>query len=113
MIKEYFKSLEDGLSAKILANPGRPNARKKFALEIARLGKRLFSEGETIAWCGVAAPFDLLNAMGINSCFVEFIGAMLSSMAQSTSFWTRPNWSDITRTAAHIIARSSAPRCST
>jgi benzoyl-CoA reductase/2-hydroxyglutaryl-CoA dehydratase subunit BcrC/BadD/HgdB len=27
----------------------------------------------------VLAPFDLLHAMGVNSCFVEFVGAMLAS----------------------------------
>jgi len=79
MILEYFKNLETALTAKIQAKPDQPNARRKFALETARLGKRLFSENERTAWCGVAAPFDLLNAMGINSCFVEFVGAMLAS----------------------------------
>ncbi|MBW2264542.1 MAG: 2-hydroxyacyl-CoA dehydratase, partial [Deltaproteobacteria bacterium] len=32
-----------------------------------------------VAWCGVAAPFDLLNALGLTSCFVEFVGATLST----------------------------------
>jgi len=50
-----------------------------YALEIARLGMRLYSPGQRVAWCGVVAPFDLLNAMGVNSCFVEFVGAMLAS----------------------------------
>ena len=48
-------------------------------MELSKLGKKLYTEGENIAWCGVTAPFDLLNAMGVTSCFVEFVGAMLSS----------------------------------
>ena len=32
-----------------------------------------------MAWCGVLTPFDLLQALGITSCFVEFVGAMLAA----------------------------------
>ncbi|MCP3860803.1 MAG: hypothetical protein GY704_14220, partial [Phycisphaeraceae bacterium] len=42
-------------------------------------GSRLYDDESKVAWCGIAAPFDLLTAMGVTSCFVEFIGAMLSS----------------------------------
>ncbi len=31
-------------------------------------------------------PFDVLNAMGINSCFVEFVGGMLASMSAAGPF---------------------------
>jgi benzoyl-CoA reductase/2-hydroxyglutaryl-CoA dehydratase subunit BcrC/BadD/HgdB len=86
MIREYFESLESGLQAKLTAQPESPNPRKKYALELARLGRRLYSGSDRVAWCGVAAPFDLLNAMGVTSCFVEFIGAMLSSMGASGPF---------------------------
>ena len=86
MILQYFESLESGLQAKIMAQPESPNPRKKYALELARLGRRLYSGSDRVAWCGVAAPFDLLNAMGVTSCFVEFTGAMLSSMGAAGPF---------------------------
>lgn len=89
MILEYFEELESALKKKIDANPELPNARRKFALNIAKLGKRLFTEGERVAWCGIVAPFELLNAMGINSCFVEFVGAMLASMGAAPSMLER------------------------
>jgi benzoyl-CoA reductase/2-hydroxyglutaryl-CoA dehydratase subunit BcrC/BadD/HgdB len=79
MMLQYFKDLEAGIEAKIRENPGKPNARKKYALEVARLGARLYSPESRVAWCGVTAPFDLLSAMGVTSCFVEFIGAMLAT----------------------------------
>lgn len=79
MMLEYFKQLESGLEAKFKEAGLQTRARKKMALEIARLGIRLYSGENPVAWCGVAAPFDLLNAMGVTSCFVEFVGAMLAS----------------------------------
>ena len=79
MMLEYFKELESGLEAKLQEAGLQTRARKKMALEIARLGIRLYSGESQVAWCGVAAPFDLLNAMGVTSCFVEFVGAMLAS----------------------------------
>lgn len=79
MMMDYFKELESGLEAKLQETGLQAKARKKMALEIARLGIRLYSGENRVAWCGVAAPFDLLNAMGVTSCFVEFVGAMLAS----------------------------------
>ena len=79
MMQQYFKDIVTGIETNILENPSGISPRKRFALEIARLGNRLYSENQRVAWCGVAAPFDLLNAMGVTSCFVEFIGAMLAS----------------------------------
>jgi len=79
MMFDYFNSLEQGLIKKINEQPNEPNPRKKYALAVAQLGKKLYSEDNSIAWCGVTAPFDLLSAMGITSCFVEFIGSMLAS----------------------------------
>jgi benzoyl-CoA reductase/2-hydroxyglutaryl-CoA dehydratase subunit BcrC/BadD/HgdB len=80
MLLEYFESVVAGVEAKLAAAPpGEPIARKTLALELARLGTRLFSGEGRVAWCGVLAPFDLLNAMGVTSCFVEFVGAMLAS----------------------------------
>ncbi|MBI5529369.1 MAG: 2-hydroxyacyl-CoA dehydratase [Deltaproteobacteria bacterium] len=79
MIREYFADLASGLESK-LRDGGTATARKLYALEVARLGMRLYGGGENVAWCGVLAPFDLLSSMGVTSCFVEFVGAMLASM---------------------------------
>jgi len=81
MILPYFENLVSGIETKLrdLEGTDEPRARKRFALEIARLGVRLFGGREPVAWCGVLAPFDLLSAMGVTSCFAEFVGAMLAS----------------------------------
>ncbi len=84
MMYDYFDSLETGLTAAI--NQGKSSPKKVYALELAKLGKRLFTEGGQVAWCGIVTPFDLLNAMGVTSCFVEFIGAMLASTGTGSSF---------------------------
>lgn len=84
MLKGYFDELESGLLSAI--EKGQSSPRKLYTLELARLGKRLYSGGGSIAWCGLAAPFDLLAAMGVTSCFVEFIGAMLASTGVVGSF---------------------------
>ncbi len=81
MMLKYFDSLESGLEAKLLEKPEHPNARKKFALAMAKLGKRLYSGKEQVSWSGILTPFDLLNSMGVTSCFVEFVGGMLASTA--------------------------------
>ena len=79
MMYDYFKNMVDGVSQKILQDPDSINAKKKYVLEIAKIGQKLYTRDEKIAWCGVTIPFDLLNSMGVTSCFVEFVGAMLSS----------------------------------
>ena len=86
MMYQYFKDMAAGIEAKILQEPDLPNSRKKYALETARLGSRLYSGKNTVAWCGVAVPFDLLNAMGITSCFVEFVGAVLAGTGMADPF---------------------------
>lgn len=79
MMLQYFEELAQGLQTK-LAQGGSPYvARKRYALEVARLGAKLFQPDSQVAWCGIAAPFDLLHAMGVTSCFVEFVGAMLAT----------------------------------
>jgi benzoyl-CoA reductase/2-hydroxyglutaryl-CoA dehydratase subunit BcrC/BadD/HgdB len=80
----YFAELETGLASAIAA--GNTSPRKLYTLELARLGKRLYSTGNKVAWCGITAPFDLFNAMNVTSCFVEFIGAMLASSSLETAF---------------------------
>lgn len=79
MMYEHFDNVVKGITAKLNQDPEGINARKKYALELSKLGKRLYSKDENIAWCGVTAPFDLLSSMGVTSCFVEFVGAILSS----------------------------------
>jgi len=79
VLVNYFDELAAGLGEKIRQAKDGEVARRRFALEIARLGRRLFSGEDKVAWCGVLAPFDLLNAMGVTSCFVEFVGAILAS----------------------------------
>jgi len=79
MMYEHFDNTVKGITEKLNQDPQGINARKKYVLELSRLGKKLYSKDENIAWCGVTAPFDLLNSMGVTSCFVEFVGAMLSS----------------------------------
>jgi len=79
MMQQYFESLISGLEAKIRESPHSPNARKKYALEVSRLGVRLYAGTDRVAWCGVLAPFEVLSAMGVTSCFVEFVGAALAS----------------------------------
>ncbi len=76
----YFQDTVAGIEARLTElGPGEPRARKKLALETARLGVRLFSGIEPVAWCGVLAPFDVLNAMGLASCYVEFVGTTLAA----------------------------------
>jgi benzoyl-CoA reductase/2-hydroxyglutaryl-CoA dehydratase subunit BcrC/BadD/HgdB len=79
MMHDYFASLAAGIERKLAGDPGDPSPRKRYALEIARLGLRLYDDGNPVAWCGVSAPFDLFQALGVTSCFVEFVGAMLAS----------------------------------
>lgn len=86
MMYDYFSTKTESISAFIDQNPGLANARKKYTLEVLSLGKKLYTPGEKIAWCGVMAPFDLLSAMGVTSCFVEFIGAVLASSGAADPF---------------------------
>jgi benzoyl-CoA reductase/2-hydroxyglutaryl-CoA dehydratase subunit BcrC/BadD/HgdB len=86
MMKAYFDNLVSGIEAKIAQNPEEKSPRKKYALEVARIGSRLYAGDRKIAWCGIVAPFDLLSAMNVTSCFVEFIGAMLATTGMSANF---------------------------
>jgi benzoyl-CoA reductase/2-hydroxyglutaryl-CoA dehydratase subunit BcrC/BadD/HgdB len=86
MMYQYFKDMATGIEAKISQDPDIPNPRKRYALETARLGSRLYSGKDTVAWCGIAVPFELLNAMGITSCFVEFVGAVLAATGMADPF---------------------------
>ncbi len=86
MMKSYFDDLVSGIEARLAEDPENRSPRKVYALEVARLGQRLYGETESVAWCGVTAPFDLLAAMGVTSCFVEFVGAMLAATGMEGAF---------------------------
>jgi benzoyl-CoA reductase/2-hydroxyglutaryl-CoA dehydratase subunit BcrC/BadD/HgdB len=83
MLAQYFSGMVSAFETRFQRHP---TARGRFTLEILRLGKRLYSGEDRLAWCGVCVPFDLLHAMGINSCFVEFIGGVLSSTGKVGPF---------------------------
>lgn len=87
MMYDHFDNAVKGITDKLNQDPHGINARKKYVLELSRLGKKLYSKDENIAWCGVTAPFDLLGSMGVTSCFVEFVGAMLSSTQTAGYFF--------------------------
>ena len=87
MIKAYFDNLVKGIENTLANNSSDViSPRKIYALELAHFGSRLYSDTGKIAWCGLTVPFDLLSAMNITSCFVEFVGAMLSSMGSVNDF---------------------------
>ena len=85
-MQQYFSDLVSGIETSLRDNPESRSPRKMYALEVARLGQRLYAGEDRIAWSGIVAPFDLLTAMGVTSCFVEFIGAMLASTGMVDSF---------------------------
>jgi benzoyl-CoA reductase/2-hydroxyglutaryl-CoA dehydratase subunit BcrC/BadD/HgdB len=80
VIQAYFDDLARGIEAKLAADPDAASPRKAMALSVARLGRSLFDPEETVVLGGVLAPFELFHALGLRSCFAEFIGAMLSSI---------------------------------
>ncbi len=88
MLAPYFEKLVNGLEQKLAEDSGQYVARKRFALEIARHGHALFSGEHRVAWCGVLTPFDLLNTLGVKSCFVEFVGALLAASGMVERFLT-------------------------
>ncbi len=86
MMKQYFDDLVGGIEDVIAADPENASPRKIYTLEVARIGQRLYGGEERVAWCGITVPFDLLTAMGMTSCFVEFVGAMLASTGMVETF---------------------------
>lgn len=83
MMKQFFDDAVSNIEARLHDHY---TARMRFTLETTRLCQRLYSNTHRLAWCGVCAPFDLLNAMGINSCFVEFLGAVLAAAGSAGPF---------------------------
>ena len=49
MISQYFDSLISGIEAKIKEDPKAFHPRKKYTLEVARLGERLYAREGPIA----------------------------------------------------------------
>jgi len=86
MMRQYFDDLVTGIEGAIAADPENTSPRKIYTLEVARIGQRLYGGEERVAWCGITVPFDLLAAMGVTSCFVEFVGAMLASTGMVEAF---------------------------
>ena len=88
MILQQFENTIASLEEK-MATPQGVTPRRKFALELARLGQRLYNGMTPVTWCGIAAPFDLLNSMGFTSCFIEFVGSSLASSGLVEMFLDR------------------------
>ena len=82
-MKQLFDDMAANMEARFLDHH---TARLRFTLENARLCQRLYSDTHRLAWCGVCAPFDLLNAMGISSCFVEYLGAVFAAAGSAGQF---------------------------
>ena len=64
MIKAYFDDLAEGIETKLAEDPSAASARKALALAVARLGGKLFSPGQRVAWTGVLAPFEFPDLSG-------------------------------------------------
>ena len=79
MILPYFRDVVAGVEEKLATGGSDTVARKHLTLELARLGVRLFDGEHRVAWCGIATPYDLLAALDVTPCFVEFVGATLAS----------------------------------
>jgi benzoyl-CoA reductase/2-hydroxyglutaryl-CoA dehydratase subunit BcrC/BadD/HgdB len=84
-IHEYFDGVVRELEARLAGQAPAESPRHVYALEVARLGRRLYAPGERIAWCGLCTPFELLQAMGVTSCFVEFVGGTLAGAGTQTA----------------------------
>ncbi|MFH1538644.1 MAG: 2-hydroxyacyl-CoA dehydratase family protein [bacterium] len=75
MMETYFHDLVGGLRKKL---EEKETARRRFILEVGRIGEKMFDPGWSSAWTTVFVPFEILNSMGVAAIFVEFVGAMLS-----------------------------------
>jgi benzoyl-CoA reductase/2-hydroxyglutaryl-CoA dehydratase subunit BcrC/BadD/HgdB len=83
MMKQFFDDAVSSMEARVREHD---TARLRFTLETTRLCQRLYSGTHRLAWGGVCAPFDLLSVMGINSCFVEFLGGVLAAAGSAGPF---------------------------
>lgn len=88
-MRQYFDGVVNGIEAKIGSTPEGRTPRRAYALEVARLGQRLYSGTGRVAWCGVMVPFEVLNVLGVSSCFVEFVGASLAAAGLVEPFLER------------------------
>ena len=86
MMQSFFQGLEDRILTRMRESPEATSPHKIFGLELVRLGKRLSDADNQVAWCGVGAPFEIINALGVTSAFVEFISGMLAATGMADSF---------------------------
>ncbi len=86
MLIPVFENLVTGLESKLADSSQQLVARKRLSLEIARYGLAVFSGNGRLAWCGVLTPVDLLNAMDVKPCFVEFVGGLLAASGNAGAF---------------------------
>ncbi|MFC1848771.1 2-hydroxyacyl-CoA dehydratase subunit D [candidate division CSSED10-310 bacterium] len=74
-LQQYFNQLVHEVGQKI---EQKETPRRLLAYEIGRLGQNMFDHRYSVAWTGVFIPFEILQAMGLASFFVEFVGAILA-----------------------------------
>jgi benzoyl-CoA reductase/2-hydroxyglutaryl-CoA dehydratase subunit BcrC/BadD/HgdB len=86
MMQSFFRGLEDRILTRIRERSEIVSPHRVFGLELVRLGRRLADADNQVAWCGVYAPFEIINAMGVTSAFVEFLGGMLATAGMADSF---------------------------
>ncbi len=85
-MQTFFQGLEDRILTRLRESPEAVSPQRIFSLELVRLGKRLSDADNQVAWCGVGAPYEIINAMGVTSAFVEFISGMLAAAGMADSF---------------------------
>lgn len=86
MMETYFNGLVDALEKKFTE---KPTARRRFILEVGRIGNRMFDPNLSCAWTTVFVPFEILNAMGVAGIFVEFVGAMLAGAGTARPYFEK------------------------
>ncbi len=84
MLLPYFQATAAGVADRLATGDSPFVARKRLTLELARLGAHLYDGKHRVAWCGIATPYDLLSALDITPCFVEFVGASLAAGGMAT-----------------------------
>jgi benzoyl-CoA reductase/2-hydroxyglutaryl-CoA dehydratase subunit BcrC/BadD/HgdB len=82
-LKAYFDGLVETLGRKVAE---KKTARRVFAYETGRIGRKLFDPAYTPAWTNVFLPFEILTSMDVGAVFIEFVGAMLAGTGQSQLF---------------------------
>lgn len=86
MMEAYFRQLVETLERK---HAQKPTARRKFILEIGRVGERMFDGKHPTAFTTAFVPFEVLHSMGVSGMFVEFFGAMLAATGGAAPYLDR------------------------